>query len=528
MVSSSFSVRNLSKTDLGGVIFGCTQSTMRECLVSQLFGLPGQHMSYVQNIEPGLPLFLFNYTERKLYGIFEAESHGKLNINPYGWSSNDSERTKYPAQEEVENEEQIIYLKLKKLASECQHGNSSGTDHVADIPVPCTMNAENAEDKGAPEIQSSAANKCEEPPTSDLHLVIAQLEQGIEGLKDLSQEQIQKTTVLEKKMAESELELCHVKGRLKLLESQLEISTSTCVTGTIANSFDELHLSGGDERIFLLGGYDGNTWLSALDCYSPSHDTVSSLRPMITLRSHAAAAVLNGHIFIFGGGNGDMWYDTVESYSLSRNEWTPCPPLNVEKGNLAGATLHGKLFVIGGGNRSNCLSDVEMFDPFHPQWVPIQSMLEKRFAPASAVLNGAVYAVGGYDGRSYLKSAERFDPRAMSWQCIPSMNTSRGGHSLVSFKEKLYAIGGYDGIRTVPSVEVFDPRFGSWTYSVPMNEPRGYAGVVVIGESIYAIGGVQTGPKFVDTVERYQEHTGWLLNNSMAIGKRSFFSAVVM
>lgn len=30
--------RNLEKSNLGGVIFGCTKITMKECLTKQLFG----------------------------------------------------------------------------------------------------------------------------------------------------------------------------------------------------------------------------------------------------------------------------------------------------------------------------------------------------------------------------------------------------------------------------------------------------------------------------------------------------------
>ena len=52
---------------------------MNECLSKNLFGLPNRHMVYVQNIQKGMPLFLFNYTDRKLHGIFEAISDGKKN-----------------------------------------------------------------------------------------------------------------------------------------------------------------------------------------------------------------------------------------------------------------------------------------------------------------------------------------------------------------------------------------------------------------------------------------------------------------
>lgn len=63
-----------------------------------LTGLPYNHNSYVQKIDAGLPLFLFNYSDRTLHGIFEAAGSGQLNIDPYGWTSDGSERTSYPAQ----------------------------------------------------------------------------------------------------------------------------------------------------------------------------------------------------------------------------------------------------------------------------------------------------------------------------------------------------------------------------------------------------------------------------------------------
>lgn len=67
-------------------------------LLSVSTGLPAQHFSYVKNIDPGLPLFLFNYSDRKIHGIFEAASNGRLLIDRYGWTTDGSEITQFPAQ----------------------------------------------------------------------------------------------------------------------------------------------------------------------------------------------------------------------------------------------------------------------------------------------------------------------------------------------------------------------------------------------------------------------------------------------
>ncbi|MCL7027714.1 hypothetical protein MKW94_006218, partial [Papaver nudicaule] len=97
-VNCNVMARSLRKNDLGAVIFGCTSYTIQECLSNQIFGLPATHFSYVKNIKPGMPLFLFNYSAQQLFGVYEAAGNGEMNINPHGWSENGQEQTQYPAQ----------------------------------------------------------------------------------------------------------------------------------------------------------------------------------------------------------------------------------------------------------------------------------------------------------------------------------------------------------------------------------------------------------------------------------------------
>lgn len=130
-VNCSVTARNLRVNDLGGVIFGCKHSTIGECYDKQLFGkpatskilvkhmliylliyfhlknypsgLPAAHFSYVRNVYPCLQLFLFNYSNRELHGIFEAASQGQRYLDSSAWTSGEptcekSELTPYPAQ----------------------------------------------------------------------------------------------------------------------------------------------------------------------------------------------------------------------------------------------------------------------------------------------------------------------------------------------------------------------------------------------------------------------------------------------
>eukprot|EP00854_Cymbomonas_tetramitiformis_P001433 gene1433-2052_t len=100
-VSQAGQRRNL-QLDLGGVIFGCTRDTFK--------GLPRHHFAYVEYIVVGMPLFLFNYSDRTLHGIFKAVSEGELDINPSGWTTGGKGKTQYPAQVRCE-----LYLQCPSL-----------------------------------------------------------------------------------------------------------------------------------------------------------------------------------------------------------------------------------------------------------------------------------------------------------------------------------------------------------------------------------------------------------------------------
>ncbi|KAG9445436.1 hypothetical protein H6P81_016776 [Aristolochia fimbriata] len=692
------SIRFLRKADLGGVIFGCKNYTMSECLEKQLFGLPAQHFQYVKNIDAGLPLFLFNYSDRKLHGIFAAASVGQMNIDPYAWTTDGTDRTSFPAQVRIRGTaqrqalteaqfrpiisdnyysqshfwfeldhaqvERLIrlyasssgkpqkaptrnkllnnlpkvmpqppsaWLKANKYETltwnlseaedgDCDpfetqldfqdsqqvHGNSQAPGYNPVIEEQCqtpvcdtgnttleihkdlvllklqelsvkhacpnlnqstkvcseyitadvsgdmqqegeqvevdqmtvakefesspTTNpqsihidqinevipAEELEPSPLPDSQSvqvdlmAPAEKFEPSPLTDHHSDIAQLGQRLEDLEVLVQQQGQTIKEMEKKQVDSDKVIQSLFDRLNVTRDKLD---------------PPQHLN--SSQIFLIGGYNGNSWLSTLDTYSPSEDLLVSLRPMSNIRSYASASALNGDIYIFGGGDGSLWYDTVERYNPMEDSWTACPPLNQKKGSLAGASLHNKIFAIGGGDGAESFSDVEMFDPILGRWIQIQPLLEKRFAPSAVELDGILYAVGGFDGKSYLKSAERYDPREASWTKIPIMNTRRGCHSVAVLNGKLYALGGYDGSQMVSTVEVFDPRYGSWTMGSSMNNRRGYAAAAVHKDSLYVIGGVDK-ELILDSVECYKEAQGWEATKWKAVGKRCFFSAIVL
>ncbi|GAY32134.1 hypothetical protein CUMW_000770 [Citrus unshiu] len=588
--NSHVSSRNLQKSYLGGVIFGCKKSTIKECLAKQLFGLPAQHFLYVRKVDPGLPLFLFNYTDRKLHGIFEAASPGMMNINPYGWTDG-SERTSYPAQVQIRVRMQCQPLNEEKFKPiiaanyytphhfwfELDHSQASKLiallSSMAIAPRACVpQNRENQRTIFLPLLKR---NRMEEDNSLDgddrpleSHLDMKDVDQDeksliLMALKELAinhEHQDFSSTDYENELATGGDRHCSFIGEQMSSEEKIE----TCSSSRCQSIINELIKEVAELKAFKTEQtlktkeleqklVDAEAEIQRLKEHclmvqSPNSDTKECMYekllessdelhldpsesiylPMSSARSYASAAMLNGELYIFGGGDGNSWHNTVESYSPANDEWTSRPSLNGTKGSLAGATIDNKIFAIGGGNGLECFSDVEMLDLDIGKWIRTRSMLQKRFALAAAELNGVLYATGGYDGNEYMNSAERFDPREHYWTKIANMNRRRGCHSLAVLNGKLYALGGFDGSAMVPSIEVYDPRLGSWMSGEPMKLSRGYLGAAVVKEAIYVIGGVKNGSEIVDTVERFKEGQGWEEINSRAIGKRCFMSVVTV
>lgn len=80
---------------MAGAIFMSNSETRDHCFNTGVFGLPPEYGPFVANVKQGMPLFLFDYTFRKLYGVFEAASDGGMDISRTAFRS--TGRT-YPAQ----------------------------------------------------------------------------------------------------------------------------------------------------------------------------------------------------------------------------------------------------------------------------------------------------------------------------------------------------------------------------------------------------------------------------------------------
>ncbi|PWA57187.1 hypothetical protein CTI12_AA411480 [Artemisia annua] len=159
----------------------------------------------------------------------------------------------------------------------------------------------------------------------------------------------------------------------ELLRAQLYLPDAESDPVEVDDNLSSKSQSNLDESVYIVGGFDGSSWSSSLESYSPFKDTRSSLNSMQFVKKYASAAILNGELYHFGGEG----FHTVGSFIPSKNQWVQRSPLFWKNIHVAGASVKDRLFVVGGANGRHCSSEVEYLDLDIGKWIPTCPMLSK-------------------------------------------------------------------------------------------------------------------------------------------------------
>jgi Kelch motif len=171
-----------------------------------------------------------------------------------------------------------------------------------------------------------------------------------------------------------------------------------------------------DGRVLVAGGFSGSSFLSSAEVFNPQTNSFSSVGPMGQARFFPAAAPLpDGRVLVAGGSTGGSVLavlSSAEVFSPQTNSFSSVGPMGTARSNAAAAPLpDGRVLVAGGIPGSSYLSSAEVFNPQTNTFssAGIGAMGTARQGPAAAPLpDGRVLVAGGFSGSSYLSSAETF------------------------------------------------------------------------------------------------------------------------
>ncbi|MGO8672517.1 MAG: kelch repeat-containing protein [Capsulimonadaceae bacterium] len=255
-------------------------------------------------------------------------------------------------------------------------------------------------------------------------------------------------------------------------------------------------------NIYAVAGYNGpfdssttSSYLSEVQTYNPSTNTVSLGQPIPTARVLAATLGPDGLIYTMGGYDGEgVILNNVEYYDPATNTSGTLSVLPTPSSGLAAATgPDGHIYAMGGFNYDDGeLGTVEAYDIPSGTWTTVAPMPTERDSMAAVTgANGLIYVIGGENGSGVLNTVEAYNTSTNTWTEMATMPTARALLAAVSGPDgRIYAIGGYDGSEGLTTVEVYDPLTNSWSTGPSLLTPTFYLAATV-GQNgvIYAIGG---------------------------------------
>nr|XP_058915347.1 kelch-like protein 12 isoform X5 [Kogia breviceps] len=239
------------------------------------------------------------------------------------------------------------------------------------------------------------------------------------------------------------------------------------------------------DRIYVIGGYDGRSRLSSVECldYTADEDGVwYSVAPMNVRRGLAGATTLGDMIYVSGGFDGSRRHTSMERYDPNIDQWSMLGDMQTAREGAGLVVASGVIYCLGGYDGLNILNSVEKYDPHTGHWTNVTPMATKRSGAGVALLNDHIYVVGGFDGTAHLSSVEAYNIRTDSWTAVTSMTTPRCYVGATVLRGRLYAIAGYDGNSLLSSIECYDPIIDSWEVVTSMGTQRCDAGVCVLRE----------------------------------------------
>lgn len=537
------SSRNLGKNQLGGVIFGCNNTTIKECLFKQLFGLPAPHFSYIKKIDPGLPLFLFNYSERKLHGIFEAASPGQMNINPYAWTMDGSERTPYPAQVQVRirlqcnplPEEQfkpIIldnYYRPNHFWFELDHVQASKllsllsshavspsafsprntqTWRTLSRSLPLQKRSEEPEVLGPPDIEgyphTSDALDADHPLMSNELVALQEnLDTNNHPVEDCSSKQA----------VEIEEELIH----MKLKELALNRGCSGCPLAvakddvTVKDHTMQLKIQTNSEE------RNGKNCVNSSEYASVIAQLVEEVTELKALKERDIQKLgfMDKKLVELEAEIGVLKHRcaTLES---SPNVSSSTGVVTFDSVDHLGSDVQDNesLFLVGGYDGLNWLSTLDSYSPTNDVIKSLKPMSCMRSYASVVNLNGEIYAIGGGDGCLWHDTVESYDPANDQWTLQPSLSIGKGSLAGAVLNDKIFAIGGGNRFECFADVEMLDLEAGRWISTQSMLEMRFAHATVELNGALYAVGGYD-GKKYLSSAERFdpREHSWRKIEN---------------
>jgi DNA-binding CsgD family transcriptional regulator len=156
---------------------------------------------------------------------------------------------------------------------------------------------------------------------------------------------------------------------------------------------------------YLFGGWDGERYLDAVYYYDAEKRLWHMASPLRIARGFGAATTVEDRIYLLGGYDGAVEYALVESYDPQRaaaggDPWLTHTPMRIGRAGHSVSLVENSLYVVGGG-WDQPFSFNERYDLGNDIWSTLPSPLTGEWrtlgtAVLTAPEGSSLYAIGGW------------------------------------------------------------------------------------------------------------------------------------
>jgi N-acetylneuraminic acid mutarotase len=173
------------------------------------------------------------------------------------------------------------------------------------------------------------------------------------------------------------------------------------------------------DRLYAIGGYDGERNTAVVEVFDPQSNTWSSVASMPTPRDHLAVATVGSRIYAIGG-RPNLNYrhnmGIVEEYDPETDQWQSRAKLPTARSGIATGVIDGRIYVLGGESEKGTFATNEVYMPDVDQWHAMAPMPTARHGLGAAMVDGHLYVISGgpAPGGSFSQVNEIFTPPIFS------------------------------------------------------------------------------------------------------------------
>ncbi|KAB8080087.1 hypothetical protein EE612_000432 [Oryza sativa] len=533
--------RELPEKELGGVVFCCNNNTFDECFTKQLFGLPQRNILYVKNVKPGLPLFLFNYSNRQLHGIFKATSTGQLNIDRFAWMSEQSndaktnaKTTPFPAQVRFSTRTECPPLPESKYKSviinnyrkdkpshfrfELDHRQTRDLISLF-LPAPVRANQNKLSIPKPPATAHTVPNPWNRPlPFLTAKApVVSDKVKSESNVKDVDQFNVSS----------------HSHDIVPHTLPDVEVDLAS--TSTTSRSNLNKDASGCDD---LVAGLIKEDKESVDDDQHAKMDLPVKLQELSSLQQKEANFLEDAPVSTSAQ---SIRQDTRFAATLPKDSFNATSQCDTSLKDTSFVQCHeyAELYQII-NDLSKKTEEMEKMKVDSDQEIlllkklvkvmerkveHLEQQLEKSHsssAPLFGVTNDdvegpSILLTGGHNGINWLSSLDSYCPATDILETLMPMSSARAYAAVATLKDHVFIFGGWNGIRSLwyNTVECYNRGANKWIGLPCLNHEKGHLAGATLNGKIFAIGGGDGSQSFSE-VEMFDPAVGkWIYSLSM-------------